>query len=206
MSEAFIAAIISAAAILSGAIIGAICSSIISKKNTNKSIEVQNKILQENKAYKEKAQKKILCENVNQVRLDICTALFQSIRSLRLAAEVNEYPMYIPVNNDYSKLIIALSEAFDLREMSYIYQLYGIIEKINYDIKNLDYTNIKNYELIVIDFKIFLRKLYGENMSEVLLIDIDKVTYEELIDNKLIKSGYRVILNKLNSISNSVIL
>lgn len=205
MSEAFVTAIISAAAILSGAIIGAICSFVISRKNTSRNIEVQNKILNENKAYKEKIQNKILYENVNLVRLDICTAIFQSVRSLKSASEHNEYPIYIPVNKDYSKIIVSLGEIFNLREMSYIYQLYGIIEKINYDIKNLDYTNTKAYQLIIIDFKIFLRKLYGENLSLILSIDIENVTYEQLIDNELIKMGYRVILNRLNNIDNLVI-
>lgn len=200
MSEALITAFISAGAILSGAVIGACCSSYISKRATNRSIEVQNKIFEEDKLIQIKHRKKVIYENANIIRLDICTAIFQSIRSLKLLADSAGYPIYIPVNKEYSRILVSLSEVFDLKEMSYIYQLYGILEKINNDIKLLDYTNKDKYKLIKIDYEIFLIKLYGDNFKDVMKGDIENFTYEQLIDNEIIKKGYRTSLLKLNTV------
>lgn len=199
MSEALITAFISAGAILSGAAIGASCSSYVSKQSTNRSIEVQNRIFQEDKRINEEHQKKMMFENANIIRLDICTAIFQSIRSLKAIVEENGRPIYIPLNNQYSKILASLTEAFDLKEMSYIYQLYGIIEKINNDIKFLDYTDKNKYELLKIDYEIFLIKIYGSNYNQIMQNDIDTVSFEQLIDNCIIKKGYRKSLIKLNN-------
>lgn len=199
MSEALITAFISAGAILSGAAIGASCSSYVSKQSTNRSIEVQNRIFQEDKRINEEHQKKIMFENANIIRLDICTAIFQSIRSLKAIVEENGRPIYIPLNNQYSKILVSLTEAFDLKEMSYIYQLYGIIEKINNDIKFLDYTDKNKYELLKIDYEIFLIKIYGSNYNQIMQNDIDTASFEQLIDNSIIKKGYKKSLIKLNN-------
>jgi hypothetical protein len=200
MSEALVTAFISAAAILSGAAIGASCSFYISKKNTNKNIEVQNRIFEENKRINEECQKKSMLENANIIRLDICTAIFQSIRSFKSIVNNNGCPIYIPINNQYSKILVSLIDNFDLKEMSYIYQLYGIIEKINYDIKLLDYTDSEKYELLKVDYEIFLKKIYGNNFSQIMQSELDYISFEDLIDNEIIRKGYRNSLLKLNNI------
>lgn len=202
MSEALVTACISAGAILSGAVIGAGCSFYISKHATNKKIEIQNKIFEEDKLIKGELQKKIIYENANIIRLDICTAIFQSIRSLKLIIEDKGYPIYIPVNKQYSKILASLNGVFDLKEMSYIYQLYGIIEKINNDVRMLDYTQKNKYKMLKIDYEMLLIKLYGEKFIYIMENDIEKITYEQLIDNEFIKNGYKISLMRLNNICN----
>ncbi|MFT8313321.1 MAG: hypothetical protein ABF633_03590 [Clostridium sp.] len=206
MTNAFFSEIISATAIISGTLIGAICSYLIAKSTTNKSTKVQNEIFNESRRLEENIRKKNTCQYANILQLDICTAIFQSIRSIKNinSNENNKYPIYIPVNTQYSKAIAFLTDDFNLKEMSYLYQLYGIIEKINYDIKNLNYKNNRDYDSIKIDFEIFLEKLYGKNMNIILNLDVDnEITYEELISNNFIKDGYKIVLQKLNKICNS---
>ncbi|AGK96270.1 hypothetical protein [Clostridium pasteurianum] len=206
MTKTFFREMISATAIIIGTLIGAICSYLIAKSTTNKSTKVQNEIFNESRRLEENIRKKNTCQYANILQLDICTAIFQSIRSIRNinSNENDKYPIYIPVNTQYSKAIAFLTDDFNLKEMSYLYQLYGIIEKINYDIKNLDYKNNRGYDSVKIDFEIFLEKLYGKNMSIILNLDIDnEISYEELISNNFIKAGYKIVLQKLNKICNS---
>lgn len=203
MIKDFSKEIISATAIIGGALIGALFSYLIAKSTTNKSLKVQNDIFNESRKLEENIRKKNTFQYSNILQLDICTAIFQSIRSVRniKSSDEDKYPIYIPVNTQYSKAIAFLTDNFDLREMSYLYQLYGIIEKINYDIKKLNYKDKKDYESIRIDYEIFLEKLYGENMSKILALDVDNgITYYELINNDFIKDGYKVVLGKLNEI------
>lgn len=206
MLKAFSTEIISATAIIGGTLIGAICSYFISKSTTNKSVKVQNEIFNETRKLEESIRKKNTCQYANILQLDICTAIYESIRSVKNinSNNVNKYPIYIPVNTQYSKAIAFLTDDFNLREMSYLYQLYGIIEKINYDIKSLNYRDYKAYESIKIDYEIFLEKLYGKNMNLILNLDMENgITYEELISNNFIKEGYKIVLQKLNKICHS---
>ena len=56
--------------------------------------------------------------------------------------KISIYP--IPMNSNYARAIVALAKEFSLKEMSYIYQLYGIIEKLNNDTKGYHYDE-KHY-------------------------------------------------------------
>lgn len=192
--EKFLTPAISAAAILTGSIIGGIWSWIITKKN----IEVENKIAEDNKKYDNLQKINNICENINIIRLDICNAIFQSIRTLKYYDEEdneNKYP--IPINKDYSRVVASITSLFDLKEMSYIYQLYGIMETMNKHMKNFDYSD-EGYHLIKKDCELFLQKLYGQNFHKILQFDIERATYEQLYNNELIKIGYREVLQKLD--------
>nr|WP_272507459.1 hypothetical protein [Clostridium aestuarii] len=201
ISEQFIIPIISASAIILGSLIGALCSWLTTKYCTYKNIEVENKIVEDNRKYEKEDKINKFYENVNIIRLDICTAMFQSIRTLKCFDQkkiINKYP--IPINKEYSKMVAALSSEFDLKEMSYIYQLYGIIEVLNEHIKDLSYGDKDGCNLIKKDCELFLKKLYGENYPRILNYDIDKLSYKELYNNEFIKIGYKNTLKKLDEI------
>lgn len=201
--ENLINPLISSISIVVGAIIGGMFSWIITKKSTDRTIEVQNKIVEDNRKYSENVREKKSREYANIIRLDICTALFSSIRVLK-AFNVNQfvdiYP--IPVDKEYSSGIAYLKNYFQLKEMSYIYQLYGIIEKLNKDTNNFGYSYNMDMNVIKRDFKLFLKKLYGERYREMLEIDIDNIGYEQLYDNDIIKNGYKKVLKQLDAICN----
>ncbi|MCY6369113.1 hypothetical protein [Clostridium ganghwense] len=186
--EKYISTIFSTAAIITGSLVGGLCSWIITKHSTKDNRRYD---------YNEKINK--ICENINIIRLDICNAIFQSIRTLKYfnnENSVNKYP--IPINKDYSKVVASLTNKFELKEMSYIYQLYGIIETLNTHIKDLHYDDKQGCELIKQDCELFLKKLYGENFIKIIEIDIEETTYQELYDNELIKIDYREVLKKLD--------
>lgn len=195
--------LISSVSILLGAILGGIFSWIITKKSTDKTIEVQNKIVEDTRKYEENARVKRSREYANIIRLDICTTLFNSIRILKgfkNKEEVDVFP--IPMDREYSSGVAYLKNEFMLKELSYIYQLYGLIEKLNRDTNNLNYFDTKSYDVIKIDCGMFLKKLYGQNVEKVLDVDIEEASYESLHDNDMIKEGYRYVLKKLDDICN----
>ncbi|EGO87741.1 hypothetical protein CBCST_09836, partial [Clostridium botulinum C str. Stockholm] len=113
---------------------------------------------------------------------------------------IYRYP--IPINKDYPKVLSCLNKKFDLKELSYIYELYGIIEILNKDLKEFDHSKFNKYDLIKNDCELLLQKIYGENYINIQEIDIDDITYKELYDNNMIKEGYRKVLEKLEQIIN----
>lgn len=200
--DKFINPIISSVSIIAGAILGGIFSWLINKHSTCKAIETQNKLEKDRREYQEQNNVLKLNEYVTIIRLDICTALFQSLRMLKEFNNKNKINIYpIPMNLNYAEAIAALKKTLNLKEMSYIYQLYGIIEKLNNDIKVYNYDETYN-TLLKADYEMFIRKLYGSNFSKALDFDVDKVSFENLYDNDIIKSGYKEVLIKLESFIN----
>jgi hypothetical protein len=200
--EQLFASTVSTLAIISGSIIGGICSWIVNKKSICRTEKIQHRIFEDRIKYEEKNKIKNVSENAGLISLDICTAIFQSIRCLKEQSENKEADIYpIPVYTGYSTAVISLKDYLDLKELSYIYQLYGIIDKLNYDIKSYNYLEKNNYNLIMKDCEMVVRKIYGENLNEVLNIDIENVSYEGMYKNNNIKSGYKNILTKLQKIS-----
>lgn len=193
--------LISSVSIMIGAIIGGVFSWIVAKKSTDKTIEVQNKIVEDNRRYAENIRLKRSREYANIIRLDICTALFNSIRILKNCSDKKNTEIYpIPMDREYSGGVAYLKNDFGLKEMSYIYQLYGIIEKLNRDTNNFNYYDDKSYEIVNRDCTIFIRKLFGENITKILEVDIDKISYKDLYYNNFIKEGYKETLRKLDDI------
>ncbi|HEY8891779.1 MAG TPA: hypothetical protein VIM70_16190 [Clostridium sp.] len=194
--------IISSTSIIIGAILGGVFSWFINKNSTGMAIETQCKIETANREYREGNKALKLSEYATIIRLDICTTLFQSIRMLKEFEEKNNISIYpIPMNVNYAESIVALSKVFSLKEMSYIYQLYGIIEKLNNDTKGYHYDE-RHYTLIKEDYEMFIIKLYGINYIKALNFEIDLVAFEDLYDNVIIKQGYRNILIKLGNLTN----
>ena len=193
--------IISSTSIIIGAILGGIFSWFINKNSTSKAIETQSKIEKSNREYQERTKALRLSEYATIIRLDICTTLFQSLRMVKEFNDKNNIGIYpIPMNSNYAEAIVALSKMFSLKEMSYIYQLYGIIEKLNNDTKGYHYDE-KHYNLIKEDYEMFVKKLYGSNYLKALDFDIETVTYEDLYNNEIMKLGYKDVLIKLDKVT-----
>ena len=193
--------IISSTSIIIGAILGGIFSWFINKNSTTKAIETQSKIEKSNREYQERTRALRLSEYATIIRLDICTTLFQSLRMVKEFNDKNSIGIYpIPMNSNYAEAIVALSKMFSLKEMSYIYQLYGIIEKLNNDTKGYHYDE-KHYNLIKEDYEMFVKKLYGSNYLKALNFDIETVTYEDLYNNEIMKLGYKDVLIKLDKVT-----
>jgi len=193
--------LISSFSIIFGAILGGIFSWLINKNSTCKAIETQRKIEKDKIEYQEQNKAHKLNEYATIIQLDICTTLFQSLRMLIEFDDKNKISIYpVSMNFNYAEAIVALTKIFNLKEMSYIYQLYGIIEKLKNDTNEYHYGE-RNYTLIKEDCEMFIKKLYGTNFSKALNFDMDKVTYENLYDNEIIKLGYKNVLIKLGNIT-----
>lgn len=199
--EYIITSVISSISIVIGAVIGGVFSWIITKKSTDKTIEVQNKIVEDNRKYSDGIRIKKSREYANIIRLDICTALFICIRTLKTLVNRENVDIYpIPMDKNYSSGVAYLIADFELKELSYIYQLYGIIEKLNKDATNIDYFDKKSFHIVKNDIELFLKKVYGNSFMKILDVNIDEIRYEQLYDNELAKIGYRKVLKKLDTI------
>lgn len=194
-----ITSIISAISILAGSAMGAWFSWLINNKMHKRKMREEYSIIEDNRKYEEQFKFKEICANANLVRLDVCTSIYQSIRTL-LERESSSYIYPIPINKNYSCAISTLSDNYSLKELSYLYQLYGIIERVNNDILNCNFKSKEEIENVLIGFEIILNKIYGENLKKFFKINIDNISYKDLYDNEYIKLGYKEILEKLDNL------
>ena len=186
--------------ISAGAIVlGAIVSGYIATRTTRRNIDNQYKLQRANITYQEIYKRRDFKNCANIVRLDLCTAIFEAIRAIQ-NIEKNSYLYILPLSPNYHKAVTALSEKLTLKELSYIYQLYGIIEKVNSDILKSDFNNKDQEKLILLGFEAIIKKVFGENYSIVYKLDIDNISYKDLYNNEFIKFGYLEVLSKLDEL------
>ena len=197
MSTSVLTSLISAVSIITGSLLGALCSYIISSKLYKRQNNDEILRIEENRKYEEKFKLKKVCDNANIIRLDISTAIFQSIRSIQNNEENKKFLYLLPINRNYSSAVASLNDNFNLKELSVIYQLYGIIEKVNRDIYNWKLGDDDAYKNVQIGFLSILFKIYGDNYKKLMLIDTNSVSYDELYKNDLINSSYKEVLLKL---------
>ena len=197
MPIALVTALISAGGLILGSVIGAICSWFISKFSLNE----QKRIQKENLTYQQqcKCQEKYI--NASIIRLDFCNAIYQSIRYLQKEEKYSFYSS-IPIYKEYHKIVASLCDEYSLKELSYIYQLYGVLEEcskmVEFYLKSssLDKIGVRN------SYKNVLEKIYGDNYLKILSKNIDDISYKELYNDCLMKEGYRNILKSLDEICN----
>lgn len=189
---------ISAASIIIGSLIGAFCSYKINKKMYQKQMEDQNEIFLKNRRYEDLHRTKKVCENANIIRLDIANSIFQGIRIIQNDNEPKKGLYLLPICKDYHSAISILSHLYNLKELSDLYQLYAIIEKVNKDLYNLNLDDDNSYKYIKIGLVNILYKIYGKNYEKILLLDPDKVSYQDLYKNGYIKNNYFRLLEKLD--------
>ena len=120
---ALVTALISAGGLVLGSVIGAICSIFINKVSLHEQVRIQR----ENLNYQENCNAKEKYINANIIRLDFCNAIYQSVRVLQ-NMDNYEVSYSIPMYKDYHKIIATLCDEYSLKELSYIYQFYGILE------------------------------------------------------------------------------
>lgn len=200
MSTAIITSIISATSIILGSLVGALCSWIINKNINEKRIKEDYKIIEVNRKYDKICKEKELCNNANIIRLDIITAIFQSIRSLQNKDKEKNILYLMPLNKEYSLVVVSLSDKYTLQELSLIYQLYGIIEKVNRDIQVWKVGDNRAYDKVLKGFKSILYKLYKDNYESILKVNPDMISYEELYNNQYINDDYKEVLKKLDDL------
>lgn len=195
-----ITSIISALSIIIGSLIGAYFSYLISKKMHERAHEEKTSLREEDRKYAEYEKEKERRISANLVRLDIATAIFQSIRGIKNNDLKKIYSYSLPINKNYANAIASLTEVYTLQELSKIYQIYGIIEKVNRDINNFNGGDLEDYKRIKLGFNTILSKIYGKNVNNIVKLNEDRISYEDIIANKFIEKEYKDILIKLNNV------
>lgn len=192
---ALITALISAGGLVLGSIIGAVCSFFVNKL----SIHEQMKLQHENLMYQENCKAKEKYINANIIRLDFCNAIYQSIRYIQ-SDNIDFIIPSIPIYKEYHKIIASLSDEYSLKELSYIYQFYNVLEVSSKIIENYKYDNLNEKIKIKGAFKNILIKVYGENYIKVLSKNIDFINFQGLYCDNNMKIGYRNIFKALDNI------
>ena len=195
-----VTSIISAVSVLSGSLIGAFCSWLINKKMYSKQFTDEEKFQKENLFYKERCRAEKLCNNANILRLDIATAIYQSIRILRNEDISKRYLYLLPICRYYSNAVASLSNSYTLQETSNVYQLYGIIEKVNRDIYIWNTGDDISLDKIKAGFVSILMHIYDVNYKEILKVDPNEISYEDLYKNDFIKTEFKEFLVKLDEL------
>lgn len=188
-----LASFISAGGLVIGSVIGACCSWYINKL----SLTEQFKMQKQNFSYKEKDKINEIYINSNIVRLDFCTAIYQSIRYLQDSESTSDY-YTIPIYKDYNRIVASLGSNYSLKELSYIYQLYAVIDNVHISLSKAEKTNNDNYIYIRSIFFSVIKKVYGNNYLKILNKDVENISFEELYNDNLMKEGYRNLLNSLD--------
>lgn len=194
---ALITALISAGGLILGSVIGAICSWFISKFSLNE----QKRIQKENLIYQQQCKCQEKYTNANIIRLDFCNAIYQSIRYLQKEEKYRFYSS-IPIYKDYHKIVASLCDEYSLKELSYIYQLYGVLEESSKMIEFYWRSDLSDNIELRNSYKNVLKKIYGDNYLKALSKNIDDISYKELYSDCLMKDGYRHILESLDEICN----
>lgn len=197
MPIALITALISAGGLILGSVIGAICSWFISKFSLNE----QKRIQKENLTYQQQCKYQEKYTNANIIRLDFCNAIYQSIRYLQKEEKYRVYSS-IPIYKDYHKIVASLCDEYSLKELSYIYQLYGVLEEASKMIESYGRSDCADNIELRNSYKNVLKKIYGDNYLKALSKNIDDISYKELYSDCLMKDGYRHILKSLDEICN----
>ena len=197
MPIALVTALISAGGVVLGSVIGAICSWFVSKFSLNE----QKRIQKENLNYQQqcKCQEKYI--NANIIRLDFCNAIYQSIRYLQKEEKYRFYSS-IPIYKEYHKIVASLCSDYSLKELSYIYQLYGVLEECSKMVEFYWKSGSPDNIAVRNSYKNVLEKIYGDNYLKILSKNIDYISYKELYSDCLMKEGYRNILKSLDEICN----
>ena len=200
MEIQIVTSIISAVSVLSGSLIGAFCSWLINKKIYSKQFIDEENFQKENLFYKERCRAERICNNANIIRLDIATAIYQSIRILRDEDISKNYLYLLPVCRYYSNAVASLSNRYTLQETSNVYQLYGIIEKVNRDIYIWSIGDDMSLDKIKAGFVSILMHIYDSNYKEILKADPNEISYEDLYKNEFIKIELKEFSSKLDKL------
>ena len=197
MPIALVTALISAGGLVLGSVIGAICSWFVSKF----SLTEQKRIQKENLNYQQQCKSQEKYINANIIRLDFCNAIYQSIRYLQKEEKYRFYTS-IPIYKEYHKIVASLCSDYSLKELSYIYQLYGVLEECSKMVESHWKSSCSDNIELRNSYKSVLEKIYGDNYLKVLSKNIDDISYKELYSDSLMKDGYRHILKSLDEICN----
>ena len=122
-----------------------------------------------------------------------------SIKNL-MNEEMYSYEYKANESNDY--FFIIKNHDYSLKELSYIYQLYGVLEECSKMVEFYWKSGSPDNIAVRNSYKNVLEKIYGDNYLKILSKNIDDISYKELYSDCLMKEGYRNILKSLDEICN----
>lgn len=184
---------------LIGAVIGGCFSYIGSKSATEDSIKAQTKIYEHTR----ELEKRKVYENrrtaAKIIYIDFLNAIFEGFNVVKEQKRqyVGLLPNLLPMNTGYSAVIVSLSGDFNSNDLALINKLYGIMEKIRYDIMQLDYLKGR-IDHIRFGYHILLVEVFGDKYQEMMQSGLDLITKDFIVEQ--LDRKYKALFESLRSI------
>jgi hypothetical protein len=103
------------------------------------------------------------------------------------------------MHGGYSNLLVTLSEELDSDELILINKFYGVIEKIRYDILQINYVS-SSYDHIIFDYNLLILNAFGNNFKEMMGLELSLITKDYITER--LSPEVNKLFNKLRGIGN----
>lgn len=179
-----------------GAFLGGIVATRLINKTTEKvtqrNIDEQNKVIEESKHIQALAEIKLIRVKSRIVYNDILNACHEGFMYLKSKNQ----PTLISINYNYSEDVMFLYNRFTQEELTLIYNIYGMLEKIRHDILKSDYSTGRFLD-VQFDFSMLVNTIFKDKYEKIINFTPTHITKDFLLDN--MNSEYKIIFTKLNN-------
>jgi|GEM_PF-2584114 len=184
---------------LIGAVIGGYFSYRGSKSATEDSIKAQSKMYEQTRKLEERKINESRRTTAKIIYIDFLNAIYEGLNVTKDQQRqyVGRAPNLLPMNTGYSTVIVSLSGELDSNELVLINKLYGIMEKIRYDILQLNYV-LDTYDHIKFDYNILLIEVFGNKYKEIMQYNLDQLTKDFIVEE--LDKKYKVFFERLRTI------
>jgi hypothetical protein len=186
---------------LMGAIVGGYFSYKGSKSASVANITSQNEMFTRNKELEELKRLEATKTSAKIIYLDLLTSIYEGFNVLKDAdrPNVGRAPDLLPMHGGYSNLLVTLSEELDSDELILINKFYGVIEKIRYDILQINYVS-SSYDHIIFDYNLLILNAFGNNFKEMMGLELSLITKDYITER--LSPEVNKLFNKLRGIGN----
>lgn len=184
---------------VAGSVIGGFIASLLTNKTTKnvtqKNIDAQNRVLNENKslqALEEQNKMKIRALVTYNDILNSCYEGLQFLKNNMKSSIVGPSP--ISINKNYTEDVSFLSSILTMEEVVLVFNLYGLLEKIRNDIIKSDYAK-GNFFDVEYDYRMLVEIVFKDKFKEIENRDSRMITKDYLLD--CMNKEYKFIFQKL---------
>lgn len=184
---------------LIGAVIGGCLSYIGSKKATEDSIKAQTKIYEHTRELEERRAYENRRTAAKIIYIDFLNAICEGFNVVKEQKRqyVGTLPNLLPMNTGYSAVIVSLSGDLNSNDLVLINKLYGIMEKIRYDIMQFNYL-LDTTEHIRLGYSILLVEVFGDKYLDMMQYSLNLITKDFIVEQ--LDSKYKALFERLRSI------
>ncbi len=182
-----------------GSIIGGVLVSILTnrttKKVTERNLNEQRLVIEDSKRIQETKEKELIKIKAIITYNDIINACFEGFIYLKKGKNISiSAPNLITINKNYSDDVAVISKLLSIKEISLVFNLYGMIEKIRNDILRSNYLT-STFSDVEKDYEMLVQTVFKDKYDDISKLDADYITNNFLLES--MNSEYKRIFAKL---------